>query len=1023
MKHKSLFVVLTLISLVSMTVPVPQKDAAVAFADALHVSAEGSDNSDILDSLFGGGGKDSKSGDAATTSKEESGGESDSPIKKVVEANYSEVLKKWRTEGVKDTQNVEIVIPPAAFAQGAGQPGSLTEAEGYEGQVFRWDEDVQQVAVDVQVPQDGLYEIVFDYASMSDKISPIERGIQINGEYPYYEARRVVFPKLWADQTAAFEQDELGNEITPRQQQLKRWQSASLWDASYLTDEPLKFHLKQGNNRITLAQIREPLLLGKAYIRSAEPLPDYKRYRTNQAMQEADETLLVVEAEHPNAKSEPSIQATASAEPNVQPERHGVVTLNTLGGKSWTLGGQSATWKVKVDKTGGYRIAFKYIQSTKTSMPVFQTLKIDGKVPFQQVNRYPFPYTAGWRNEVLSDAGGEPFLFNLEQGEHEITLVSNPAPYGPVVEAVRDVMWEINALSLQIKMATGDTKDTNRDWNIMEQIPDIAERMNSFAKRLREQYAYLETIAGERPDEARNMVMTAEKLEALAAEPEKIPYRFNRLSEGSGSVMQMLGEMNTKLPAQQFQLDRFYVYSGSDLPAAQAGFFSKLLTGIQSFFLSFTKDYSKIASDDEDALQIWVNRPRQYVMLLQQLANQDFTRETGIKVSLSLMPDEQKLILANAANNSPDAALGVSNWIPFNLALRGALAPMSKFDGYDKTAGRFSPGALVPYQFDGNVYALPETQNFWVLFYRKDILDALNIPVPDTMDDVKAILPELQRFGMNFYIPLSATGGFKPFTYTAPFIYQSGGYLYNKDGMTTAIDKEEALAGFKQMSDLFTVYSIPLQVPSFYNQFRDGSLPIGIADYGTYVQLTSAAPELAGWWKIAPYPGVKNKSGEVVRWAPGTGASTIIFNNSKKQEQAWKFIEWWTSTDVQVRYGNELETVYGPTYKWNSSNAEAFSQLPWPKEDITVIQNQWKWLWDVPRYLGDYMLEREMSDAWSKIVFDGFNARRAIEDAVINSNREINKKLEEFGYVRDGKPVKQLLVPEQPNTTERGEQH
>ena len=45
---------------------------------------------------------------------------------------------------------------------------------------------------------------------------------------------------------------------------------------------------------------------------------------------------------------------------------------------------------------------------------------------------------------------------------------------------------------------------------------------------------------------------------------------------------------------------------------------------------------------------------------------------TGISVRLSLMPDEGKLILARASGGAPDVALGVSNWLPYELAIRGA---------------------------------------------------------------------------------------------------------------------------------------------------------------------------------------------------------------------------------------------------------------------------------------------------------------------------------------------------------------
>ncbi|MBU7315286.1 hypothetical protein [Paenibacillus oleatilyticus] len=68
---------------------------------------------------------------------------------------------------------------------------------------------------------------------------PTEHGIQINGKCPFYEARRIVFAKIWADQNAIFEQDMPGNEITPHQRQLKQWLTTSLRDASYLNDEPL----------------------------------------------------------------------------------------------------------------------------------------------------------------------------------------------------------------------------------------------------------------------------------------------------------------------------------------------------------------------------------------------------------------------------------------------------------------------------------------------------------------------------------------------------------------------------------------------------------------------------------------------------------------------------------------------------------------------------------------------------------------------------------------------------------------
>jgi len=60
-----------------------------------------------------------------------------------------------------------------------------------------------------------------------------------------------------------------------------------------------------------------------------------------------------------------------------------------------------------------------------------------------------------------------------------------------------------------------------------------------------------------------------------------------------------------------------------------------------------------------------------------------FTPETGIRVKFSIMPDESKLVLANAAGIQPDVALGVSTNIPFELAIRNALKDLRSFDDFD----------------------------------------------------------------------------------------------------------------------------------------------------------------------------------------------------------------------------------------------------------------------------------------------------------------------------------------------------
>jgi hypothetical protein len=57
------------------------------------------------------------------------------------------------------------------------------------------------------------------------------------------------------------------------------------------------------------------------------------------------------------------------------------------------------------------------------------------------------------------------------------------------------------------------------------------------------------------------------------------------------------------------------------------------------------------------------------------------------------------------------------------------------------------------------------------------------------------------------------------------------------------------------------------------------------------------------------------------------------------------------------------------------------------------------------------MQERELSNIWNKIVFDGVNPRVAIDSSIIIINREITRKMEEFGYLKDGVRVKEFEIP------------
>src|SRR5699024_2044811 len=101
-----------------------------------------------------------------------------------------------------------------------------------------------------------------------------------------------------------------------------------------------------------------------------------------------------------------------------------------------------------------------------------------------------------------------------------------------------------------------------------------------------------------------------------------------------------------------------------------------------------------------------------------------------------------------------DVAMQVGEDVPVNFAMRNAAANLTQFEDFEEVTNRFRESAIVPYEYNGGVFALPEQQSFPMLFYRKDILAELGISTPETWQDLYNIISVLQKNNMEFYLPL-----------------------------------------------------------------------------------------------------------------------------------------------------------------------------------------------------------------------------------------------------------------------------
>ena len=929
----------------------------------------------------------------------------------------------WQTWGAGKNQGACRAAGAETGIYQAGEPAAVVRAEvyggtervtEYDGSVYPMDRGAQ-VEVEFSVEKSGRYEVSVDYCSrggLAEK--PVLRAALDEND-----ASGTELPVYYDCQAYPFDVDDKGNEIVPQTVVSDSWHTAPISvreaeETSGGSQEAAEgfLNLEQGTHRLTLQLEKGSILLGNITVSAVSEAESYTAYREARGGGSADGSLIqIIEAERLSSKNSPSPRPLGVRDMEAVPYKKNRKTMCLMGGATWSEDGQTLYYQIDVETAGWYNLAFKYKQDMKQNTCVYRTITIDGKLPFAEAGRVPFASTGEYRILTLGN-DTEAYPVYLEAGAHTLGLTVDGSMIAEPSRRIQALSEQINQISLQVRKITGNRADSFRDWDLLTYLPDLPSQLVELADEIERLHGELLSVNQNRENSQQlvSLKVSANQLRKLAEKPDDLPNHMDMLSDSSGSVGQMLGDVAEDILRQPLKLDQIYLYQdGASLPAYQPGLWRRFRDGVSFFCDSFGKKKPERTADRE--IEVWVNRSRDHIDLMDKLTASEFTPKTGIRVVYSQMPNEQKLILANTSGTQPDAALGLSTYLPYDMAVRRAVYNLGSFDDFDEVAARFSPGVMTAYTCENGVYALPETQNFYVLFYRRDLLEALSIPVPDTWEDVTAVLPELQRYGMNFYLPMAAPASFKTFSMTYPFIRQYGGRLYQEDGMSVAVGEEEGLEAMRFMSDLYTIYGLPTQVGSFYQMFRSGSIPMGVADFDTYLKLKTAAGELKGNWDIAPAPGRRAGDGTVERWMTGAAANGVIFSKSQMKDEAWEFLKWWTSSQVQTEYGTQLELLYGTEYMWNTANVEAFAALPFEESHKEVILEQWQWIAEPPKTPASYMVEREISNVWNEIVFDGENARSALDDSVVLMDRELVRKMEEFGYMKNGRKLKDYPLP------------
>lgn len=939
---------------------------------------------------------DSATGDgssAATTSTDS-----------IRQTSYTNYVKKY-TDAARPDKTVEVLGKDYDPASVTDAQITVTTVDG-ENDVMQWANQEGSVSWTVNIPETGVYNIKMIYEALESNTNDVEFSLLIDGESPYATASRITLSKRWINESE-IKQDSRQNDIRPGQISTPCWQETPLEDIDGLFNEPLEFYMEAGEHTITFESEKAEFAV-KSFTFYQYEAPAAYTAPSDSDLTQAQGQKITLEGETAAYKSSRTLYPTSDKSSYLTSSANGSsptkTRYNTIGSGSWTQSTQTVTWEFNVDKAGYYKIGIRGRQDQMRGMYSNRRLYVNGEVPCLEANQIKFYYDTDWSITTPKSENGDDLYFYLQAGTNTISLEAVPGEIGEIMGDLDELVYNINSYYRQIRQITGPDPDEYNNYMIDTAIPSIVPDFKEYAKTLRDKKAEIEKLSGSGGTEAETLEKMAIVLDKCIKKPDLIPEMMSQIKDNITSVSSFVNQYRE----QPLEVDMIEVAtSDQDFTSCDKSFFGSLGFGFKGFIGSFFEDYNALSDEDESAMECWVMLGRDNAEALQQLISSEYNPTAKTKINLKLV--QGGIVEATFAGKGPDLALFMGGDFPIQLAARGVLTDLTTFSDFDEVKTRFADDATVLYQYNGGTYGLPCDQTFPMLFYRSDILSEYGIdPATDlnTWDGLLNCLPTLQRnyLEVGLILPvMTSTGGTtqvsaitEPGNTFAMLLLQQGLNYYNEEQTKTTFDTQEAVNAFDTWTKFYTTYSFQ-QTYDAFTRFRTGDMPVVIQNYTFYNQLSVAAPEIKGCWGFQPVPGTVQEDGTINHAANSNGSGAIIFTKAADQEGAWDFIKWFTSTDAQVKYGNNIESILGTMGRYATANEEALQQLSWTTSEVNLLLDQLNSQVEIPIIPASYGVTRNVMNAFRAVVNDYDNARDTLFWYNKDINDEITRKLEDLG--------------------------
>lgn len=904
----------------------------------------------------------------------------------------------------------EIVIDALSFSSATAEVSVRTEKDEVSGEEYSglYCGDSGEITWSFNVKTAGLYELSVMYFNVKDSGNDIERSLYLDGVIPYSDAGNLVFSRTWKDKGEKIFNENSGNESRRSQQEVHVWSQVSLRATTGYHDSNLLFYLSAGAHTVSFKAVNESMVIKSlTFSNSDEPMPYEqvkKEYDKNGYKQAGKESTVKVQGEDAAYKSSSTLYAVEDRSSSLnEPYELSKILLNCIGGTTWKYQGAWIEWEVEVPESGLYNIYIRAKQNFSSGVVYTKTLTVDGEIPFAEAKNMSFRYDTDWQIISPQTEDGENCLVYLTAGTtHTIRLTNTLGEFGDLLRKIENSSQTLSALYRRVCMVVGTSVDTNRDYELERYIPELMDIITGQYEAFGGYIDTLERLAGGAGEQTVSLEQVCTQLLYYIENEEEIPSKISGLSDCISSLASWI----TTVTDQAVLIDYITVSSPkAEVPRADNGFWGKLWNEIRAYINSYFSQYTLVESVDpekgQSVVTLWLANTvgRDQANIIKQLAQSTYTQTTGSVLDIELV-DMSILLRAVAAGNGPDVGIYIDQATPINYGIRSALQDLTEFDDLDEVLERFDEGAVIPFTFNGAVYALPETETYLMMFVRTDIFNELGLEAPQTWSELYDMVPTLNRNYYDVSLPSPLSGGDVTSTglngMFASLLLQNDASVYNADGSRCVLNELNAVNTFVEWSEMYTKYLFPKTTDAI-TYFRIGTAPIVFNNFSFYNQLVVGAPEIRGMWEMYPLPGRVDENGNIRRDVAATLTSCVMYANAKDKQASWEFLKWWTSDEIQSAYATEIEALQGKSGRWMTANVNAMETIGWSSVELAKIKEGLSFAQGIPEVAGGYYVGRSIDNAIKMVINSGEIPRETLLDYVDDINTEIISKRKELG--------------------------